>query len=175
MATAAAQTPSPAPKPISEWAAWARSCDTLTAVVRPDGDTAVDGDTATVPIAIAQTCSTSPGRPPHATATVPCTALRVGESQRLQGNQQQPVIGGGGHDGRRGGARAGSPRSWRQDVSSRHRHSARPPIRRGRNCRLVRGPRSGVMQSVSPPPQVLRPAAPACRRCTGTIARERRW
>ncbi|MGN7135162.1 hypothetical protein ACTHQY_17990 [Rhodococcoides corynebacterioides] len=70
MATAAAQAPSPAPKPISEWAAWARSGDTLTAVVRADGDTTVDGDTATVPVTIAQTVQHQSGQAtPYTTYT----------------------------------------------------------------------------------------------------------
>ena len=74
MATAAAQEPSPAPKPISEWAAWARSGDTLTAVVRPDGDTTVDGDTATVPITIAQTVQHRSGQAtPYTTYTATVT------------------------------------------------------------------------------------------------------
>ncbi|MBY6708085.1 hypothetical protein HQ308_14865 [Rhodococcus sp. BP-241] len=74
IATAAAQPPSPAPKPISEWAAWARSGDTLTAVVRPDGDTAVDGDTATVPITIAQTVQHQSGQAtPYTTYTATIT------------------------------------------------------------------------------------------------------
>lgn len=55
MATAAAQRPSPAPQPLPEWAAWSRSGDTITAVVQPNGDAAVDGDTASVPVTIAQT------------------------------------------------------------------------------------------------------------------------
>ncbi|WP_328813512.1 hypothetical protein [Rhodococcus sp. NBC_00297] len=74
MATAAAQAPSPAPKPISEWAAWGRSGDTLTAVVRPDGDTAVDGDTATVPVTIAQTVQHQSGQAtPYTTYTATIT------------------------------------------------------------------------------------------------------
>ncbi len=74
MATAAAQAPSPAPKPISEWAAWARSGDTLTAVVRPDGDTTVDGDTATVPVTITQTVQHQSGQAtPYTTYTATIT------------------------------------------------------------------------------------------------------
>lgn len=74
MATAAAQAPSPAPKPISEWAAWARNGDTLTAVVRADGDTAVDGDTATVPVTIAQTVQHQSGQAtPYTTYTATVT------------------------------------------------------------------------------------------------------
>lgn len=55
LAQAAAQPPSPAPQPISEWSAWARSADTITAVVVPAGDPDVGGDTATVPVTITQT------------------------------------------------------------------------------------------------------------------------
>ncbi|MBY6537661.1 hypothetical protein HQ325_03150 [Rhodococcus sp. BP-349] len=70
MATAAAQAPSQAPKPISDWAAWACSGDTLTAVVRTDGDTTVDGDTATVPVTIAQTVQHQSGQAtPYSTYT----------------------------------------------------------------------------------------------------------
>ena len=61
MATAAAQPPTPAPRPLPEWAAWARSRDTITAVVQPDGDPVVDGDTATVPITIKQTVQHTDG------------------------------------------------------------------------------------------------------------------
>ncbi|MET4050481.1 MULTISPECIES: hypothetical protein [unclassified Rhodococcus (in: high G+C Gram-positive bacteria)] len=61
MATAAAQPPTPAPRPLSEWAAWARSRDTITAIVQPDGDTVVDGDTATVPVTISQTVQHTDG------------------------------------------------------------------------------------------------------------------
>lgn len=55
MATAAEQSPTLAPKTLPEWAAWARSGDTITAVVRPDAEPAIDADTATVPVTISQT------------------------------------------------------------------------------------------------------------------------
>lgn len=61
MATAAAQPPTVAPKPLPEWEAWARSGDTITAVVQPAGDAAVVGDTATVPVSISQTVQHSSG------------------------------------------------------------------------------------------------------------------
>ncbi|MDJ0363041.1 hypothetical protein [Rhodococcus sp. H29-C3] len=61
MATAAAQPPTPAPRPLPEWAAWARSRDTITAIVQPDGDPVVDGDTATVPVTISQTVQHTDG------------------------------------------------------------------------------------------------------------------
>ncbi len=84
MATAAAQPPSPAPKPITEWAAWARSSDTLTAVVRPDGDTTVDGDTATVPVTIAQTVQHQSGQAtPYTTYTATITLNDVAAEWRV--------------------------------------------------------------------------------------------
>jgi hypothetical protein len=55
MATAAATPPDPMPQPIPEWAAWSRGNDTVTSIVRPAGETAVAGDTATVPVTISQT------------------------------------------------------------------------------------------------------------------------
>lgn len=55
LAQAAARPPTPAPQPISEWSAWARSADTITAVVVPTGDAVIDGDAATVPVTITQT------------------------------------------------------------------------------------------------------------------------
>lgn len=61
MAPAAAQRPSPAPQPLPEWAAWARSGDTITAVIQPNGDTVIDGDTATVPVSISQTVQHTSG------------------------------------------------------------------------------------------------------------------
>lgn len=61
MATAAAKPPTPAPQPHPEWAAWGRSGDTITAVVQPDGDTAIGGDTATVPVTISQTVQHTSG------------------------------------------------------------------------------------------------------------------
>lgn len=55
MATAAAAPPTPAPRPIGEWAGWARSDDTVTAAVDASGEPVVDGDSATVPVTITQT------------------------------------------------------------------------------------------------------------------------
>lgn len=78
MATAAAQPPTPAPQPFPEWTAWARSGDTITAVVQPNGDTVIDGDTATVPITIAQTVQHNDG---SATPYTRFTATVTLESQ----------------------------------------------------------------------------------------------
>lgn len=61
MATAAAQPPTPAPNPLPEWAAWSRSGDVVTAVVRLNGDPTIDADTATVPVTISQTVQHSDG------------------------------------------------------------------------------------------------------------------
>jgi hypothetical protein len=55
LAQAAAQPPTPAPQPISEWSAWARSRDTVTAVVRLDGEPSIDVTRATIPVVIMQT------------------------------------------------------------------------------------------------------------------------
>lgn len=55
LAAAATLPPTPAPQPISEWSAWSRSGDTITAVVTANDDAAVDGDTAVVPVTIKQT------------------------------------------------------------------------------------------------------------------------
>ena len=46
MATAAATPPDPAPQPIPEWSAWARSGDVVTAVARPDTSIYADGTAA---------------------------------------------------------------------------------------------------------------------------------
>ncbi|MBY6413367.1 hypothetical protein HQ346_16860 [Rhodococcus sp. BP-252] len=61
MATAAANPPEPPPAPLPDWAAWARGNDTITAVVRPDGDPNISGDIATVPVTIAQTVQHTDG------------------------------------------------------------------------------------------------------------------
>nr|WP_255495047.1 hypothetical protein [Cryobacterium sp.]QJS06128.1 hypothetical protein [Cryobacterium sp.] len=46
MATAAATPPDPAPQPIPEWSAWARSGDIVTAVAQPDTSVYTDGTAA---------------------------------------------------------------------------------------------------------------------------------
>ncbi|WP_052057163.1 hypothetical protein [Rhodococcoides fascians] len=46
MATAATTPPDPAPQPIPEWSAWARSGDVVTAVARPDTSVYADGTAA---------------------------------------------------------------------------------------------------------------------------------
>lgn len=61
MATAAANPPELPPAPLPDWSAWARSNDTITAVVRPDGDQNINGGTATVPVTIAQTVQHTDG------------------------------------------------------------------------------------------------------------------
>lgn len=74
MATAAATPPDPAPTPLPEWSAWARSGDTLSAVVRPDGEARVEGAAATVPVTIAQTVQhTSGDATPYTTYTAEVT------------------------------------------------------------------------------------------------------
>lgn len=84
MATAAVQPPSPAPQPLPEWSAWARSGDTITAVVRPDGDTLIDGDTATVPVTISQTVQHTDGEiTPYTTYTATITLESRGDIWRV--------------------------------------------------------------------------------------------
>ena len=81
MATAAAAPPTPAPRPISEWAGWARSDDTVTAAVDASGEAVVDGDSATVPVTISQTVlHRSRESTPFTTYTADVTLRRVGES-----------------------------------------------------------------------------------------------
>ncbi len=84
MATAAAQPPTPEPRPLPEWAAWARSRDTITAIVQPDGDTVVDGDTATVPITISQTVQHADGSvTPYSTYIATVTLDRLSDEWRV--------------------------------------------------------------------------------------------
>lgn len=81
IATAAATTPDPAPRPISEWAGWAHSDDTITAAVEPSGETVVDGDSATVPVTISQTVlHRSRESTPFTAYTADVTLRRVDES-----------------------------------------------------------------------------------------------
>ncbi len=81
MATAAAAPPTPAPRPISEWAGWAASDDTVTAAVDASGETVVDGDTATVPVTISQTVlHRSRESTPFTTYTADVTLRRVDDS-----------------------------------------------------------------------------------------------
>ncbi|MBM9838626.1 hypothetical protein JO861_18935 [Rhodococcus hoagii] len=54
LAQAAATAPTPAPQPPKEWAAWARSGDTVTAAATILDGTKVSGDTAIAPIQIKQ-------------------------------------------------------------------------------------------------------------------------
>ncbi|MGU3438164.1 hypothetical protein ACNHUS_34790 [Actinomycetes bacterium M1A6_2h] len=84
MAEAAARPPSPAPKPLSEWAAWARSGDTITAVVRLDGGPTVDGDDASVPVTITQTVQHTDGdTTPYATSTATVTLEKVSDGWKV--------------------------------------------------------------------------------------------
>ncbi|MET3642750.1 hypothetical protein ABIC73_004353 [Prescottella equi] len=54
LAQAAATAPTPTPQPPKEWAAWARSGDTITAAATVLDAAKVTGDTATAPIQIKQ-------------------------------------------------------------------------------------------------------------------------
>ncbi|MBY6436119.1 hypothetical protein HQ602_06945 [Rhodococcus kroppenstedtii] len=84
MATAAATPPTPAPRPISEWAGWARSDDTVTAAVEASGETVVDGDSATVPVTISQTVlHRSRESTPFTTYTADVTLHRVDDAWRV--------------------------------------------------------------------------------------------
>ncbi|CAB4890063.1 hypothetical protein R4172_17865 [Rhodococcus kroppenstedtii] len=81
IATAAAAPPTPAPRPIGEWAGWARSDDTVTAAVEASGEAVVDDDTATVPVTISQTVlHRSRESTPFTTYTADVTLHRVGDS-----------------------------------------------------------------------------------------------
>lgn len=81
IATAAATPPDPAPGPISEWAGWARSDDTVTAAVNASGETVVDGDTVTVPVTISQAVlHRSRESTPFTTYTADVTLRRVDDS-----------------------------------------------------------------------------------------------
>ena len=78
LATAAAAPPTPAPRPISEWAGWARSDDTVTAAVGASGEPVVEGATATVPVTITQTVlHRSRESTPFTTYTADVTLHRV--------------------------------------------------------------------------------------------------
>ncbi|MFC7959128.1 hypothetical protein [Rhodococcoides kroppenstedtii] len=84
IATAAATSPTPAPRPISEWAGWARSDDTVTAAVDASGETVVDGDTATVPVTITQmVLHRSRESTPFTTYTADVTLHRVDDYWRV--------------------------------------------------------------------------------------------
>ncbi|SFA41660.1 hypothetical protein SAMN05444374_102106 [Rhodococcoides kroppenstedtii] len=81
IAIAAATPPDPAPRPISEWAGWSRSDDTVTAAVEASGETVVDGDSATVPVTISQTVlHRSRESTPFTTYTADVTLHRVDDS-----------------------------------------------------------------------------------------------
>ncbi|MGV9836572.1 hypothetical protein ACWDUL_20620 [Nocardia niigatensis] len=54
MAQAAAAPPSPLPRPVAEWEAWAREGDTITAAIASTGAYTTTGDAATVPVVIVQ-------------------------------------------------------------------------------------------------------------------------
>ncbi|AMY20713.1 MULTISPECIES: hypothetical protein [Nocardiaceae] len=84
MATAAAAPPTPAPRPISEWAGWARSDDTVTAAVEASGEAVVDGVSATVPVTISQTVlHRSRESTPFTTYTADVTLTRVDDSWKV--------------------------------------------------------------------------------------------
>lgn len=84
MATAAATPPDPAPRPIGEWAGWARSDDTVTAAVGASGEAVVEGDTATVPVTISQTVlHRSRESTPFTTYTADVTLRRVDDSWKV--------------------------------------------------------------------------------------------
>jgi hypothetical protein len=54
MSRAAATPPQPSPKPLTEWATWARDGDSVTAAVSTDQPATVDGDSATVTVRVSQ-------------------------------------------------------------------------------------------------------------------------
>ncbi|MBW4781983.1 hypothetical protein O4160_15170 [Rhodococcus sp. IEGM 1401] len=61
MATAAAARPIPAPQPMSEWSAWSRSSDIVTAITTLDGEPSIGTGKATVPVVISQTVQHTSG------------------------------------------------------------------------------------------------------------------
>lgn len=61
MAIAAAARPDPAPQPMSEWFAWSRSSDIVTAVTTVDGEPSIGTGKASVPVAISQTVQHTSG------------------------------------------------------------------------------------------------------------------
>ena len=84
IATAAAAPPTPAPRPIGEWAGWARSDDTVTAAVDASGEAVVEGDVATVPVTITQTVlHRSRESTPFTTYTADVTLHRVDGSWKV--------------------------------------------------------------------------------------------
>ena len=54
LAKAAATEPNPLPRPVSDWAAWERSGDTVTAAGAAQGAPVVDGESATVEVQVRQ-------------------------------------------------------------------------------------------------------------------------
>lgn len=54
LAKAAASEPSPLPRPVSDWAAWERSGDTVTAALTSQGAPSIKGAAATVEVQIRQ-------------------------------------------------------------------------------------------------------------------------
>lgn len=70
MATAATTPPDPAPQPIPEWSAWARSGDIVTAVAEVDNDIGDATKKVVVPVTISQTVQHTSGEiTPYTTYT----------------------------------------------------------------------------------------------------------
>ena len=79
MADAASAPPDPAPRPLTEWAAWARSGDVVSAIARPGGAARVEGTTAIVPVTLTQTVQhTSGAATPYSSYTATVTLTDTG-------------------------------------------------------------------------------------------------
>lgn len=84
MVTAAATPPDPAPQPMSEWSAWARSSDIVTAVTTLDGEPSTETDKATVPVIISQTVQHASGEiTPYTAYTASVDLQRTDEGWKV--------------------------------------------------------------------------------------------
>ncbi|KZF03801.1 MULTISPECIES: hypothetical protein [unclassified Rhodococcus (in: high G+C Gram-positive bacteria)] len=86
MATAAAARPDPQPQPqpMSEWSAWSRSDDVITAVTTLDGDPTIGSAKATVPVIISQTVQHTSGETtPYTTYTATVDVERTDDGWKV--------------------------------------------------------------------------------------------
>jgi len=84
MATAAAARPDPQPQPMSEWSAWSRSSDIVTAVTTVDGEPSTGTDKATVPVIISQTVQHTSGEiTPYTTYTATVDLQRTDDTWKV--------------------------------------------------------------------------------------------
>lgn len=84
MATAATTPPDPAPQPIPEWSAWARSGDIVTALAKVDNDFADATETVVVPVTISQTVQHTSGEiTPYTTYTATVDVERTDDGWKV--------------------------------------------------------------------------------------------